>query len=76
MLYAEVGRELLLEGTHLRAEDVATRACDADDRLGEAIVVGMQAAGEEWYGGHSGDRYPTSLARVRLDHGSDRRGGG
>jgi hypothetical protein len=35
----EVGRVLLLEGAHLRAEDVAARGHDGGDPLGQRVVV-------------------------------------
>ena len=74
--HAQVGGELALERLHLGAEDVAPVAHHAVDRRAEAVVVGLEAGGEQ-RGGHQGDRYPTSPPDDpgRLDHGSDRRGG-
>ena len=45
--HAEVARELLLEGLHLGPEDVAPAAGDAVERLAEAVVVGLETAGEK-----------------------------
>jgi hypothetical protein len=54
MPHAEVAGELLLERLDLRSEDVGAAAGDAVERLGEAVNVRLQTAGEKRDGAHVG----------------------